>query len=58
MVRRGVSRVFPKADLAQFDAQAILSPAGQDAALQTDLPYGQPACPRLLPQSTSSATIR
>lgn len=40
----------PKADLAHYDAQAILSPADRDAALQTHLPYGQPACHRLLSQ--------
>ena len=40
----------PKADLAQYDAQAVLSPANQEAALQTHLPYGQPSCPKLLPQ--------
>ncbi len=41
---------IPKADLAQYDVQAILSPADQEAALQTHLPDGQPTCPRLLPQ--------
>lgn len=40
----------PKADLAQYDAQAVLSPSDQEAALQKHLPYGQPACPKLLPQ--------
>jgi len=40
----------PKADHAQYDAQAVLSPADQDAALQAHLPYGQPTCPKLLPQ--------
>jgi hypothetical protein len=43
------SRV-PKADLAQYDAKTILSPADQDTALQTHLPYGPPNCPKLLPQ--------
>ena len=40
----------PKADLAQYDAQVILSPTDQEAALQSHLPFGQPACPKLLPQ--------
>jgi DNA/RNA endonuclease G (NUC1) len=40
----------PKADLAQYDAQAVLSSTDQEAALQSHLPYGQPTCPKLLPQ--------
>ncbi|HWU36650.1 MAG TPA: hypothetical protein VN203_03325 [Candidatus Acidoferrum sp.] len=40
----------PKVGLAQYDGQAILSLADQDAALQTHPPYGQPACPRLVLQ--------
>jgi endonuclease G len=40
----------PKTDLAQYDAQVALSLADQATALQTHLPYGQPSCPKLLPQ--------
>jgi len=40
----------PKTDLAQYDVQAVLSPVDQDTALQAHLPYGQPSCPKLLPQ--------
>ena len=40
----------PRALLADYDAQASLSVADQETALQTHLPYGQPACPKLLPQ--------
>ena len=43
-------RRIPRAELAQHDAQVELSPAELDAALQAHLPWGQPACPRLLPQ--------
>lgn len=41
---------IPRAELTQHDAQVELSPAEVDAALQIHLPWGQPACPRLLPQ--------
>ena len=40
----------PRALLADYDAQASLSATDQETALQTHLPYGQPACPKLLPQ--------
>jgi len=39
----------PKAELRQYDAQATLSQQEAEAALTTHLPYGQPACPKLLP---------
>ena len=40
----------PKAALGKYDAQVVLSPDDEATAIQTHLPYGQPACPRLLPQ--------
>jgi len=40
---------IPAAELREYDAQAELTPAAQDAALRTHLPWGQPACSRLLP---------
>lgn len=40
----------PKVGLTQYDAQAVLSFADQETALQAHLPYGQPICPKLLPQ--------
>lgn len=39
----------PKAEREQYDAQATLSPAEEQQAIQTHLPWGQPACPKLLP---------
>jgi DNA/RNA endonuclease G (NUC1) len=39
----------PKAELAQYDAQVDLTAPEREAALQTHLPWGQPACPKLLP---------
>lgn len=39
----------PKADLATYDTQVVLSQDEQVAAIDSHLPYGQPACPRLLP---------
>ena len=39
-----------QADLAQYDQEVNLSQAEVDTALETHLPFGQPACPRLLPQ--------
>src|ERR1700682_3593956 len=39
-----------QADLAQFDQGVNLSQVEVDTALETHLPFGQPACPRLLPQ--------
>ena len=43
------SRV-PRAILADYDAQVSLSATDQETALQIHLPYGQPTCPKLLPQ--------
>ena len=40
---------IPAAELREYDAQADLSPDDQAVALQTHLPFGTPACPRLLP---------
>lgn len=40
----------PKAELAQYDAQAIVSPAEEAEAVQTHLPWGEPECPRRLVQ--------
>lgn len=40
----------PKAELQQYDPLVTLSPAQEQAARQTHLPWGQPGCPRLLPQ--------
>jgi len=40
----------PKDDLPQYDAQAVLSATDQEIALKAHLPYGQPSCPKLLPQ--------
>ena len=42
------SRV-PKAELRRYDATARLSQREAETALATHLPYGQPACPTLLP---------
>ena len=39
----------PKAEREQYDAQATLSPAEEEQAIKTRLPWGQPACPNLLP---------
>ena len=39
----------PKAERERYDAQATLSPAEEEQALKTHLPWGQPACPKLLP---------
>jgi endonuclease G len=39
----------PKAELRRYDAHATLSQQETEAALATHLPYGQPACPKLLP---------
>ncbi len=39
----------PKAELQRYDAQATLSAADAELALRTHLPWGQPACPKLLP---------
>lgn len=39
----------PKPDLATYDAQAVLAPDEQLAAIETHLPYGQSARPRFLP---------
>lgn len=39
----------PRAKLAEYDAQASLSATEREAALQTHLPWGAPACPTLLP---------
>ena len=41
---------IPRAELTQLDAHVELSPVELDAALQAHLPWGQLACPRLLPQ--------
>jgi DNA/RNA endonuclease G (NUC1) len=41
---------IPRAELPRLDAHVELSPAELDTALQAHLPWGQPACPRLLPQ--------
>ncbi len=40
---------IPRAELREYDAHAELTPAEQAAALRTHLPWGQPACPKLLP---------
>lgn len=40
----------PKAELAKYDAQALLSPAEEAEAVQTHLPWGVPECPRRLVQ--------
>jgi len=40
----------PRATLADYDAQVSLSATDQETALQTHSPFGQPACPKLLPQ--------
>lgn len=40
----------PRTELAENDAQAVLSQDEQGDALQTHLPFGQPACPHLLPE--------
>jgi DNA/RNA endonuclease G (NUC1) len=40
---------IPKAEREQYDAQATLSSAEEQQAIQTHLPWGQPACPKLLP---------
>jgi DNA/RNA endonuclease G (NUC1) len=40
---------IPKAELAEYDAQVSLSPAERETALHTHLPWGEPACPKLLP---------
>ena len=42
------SRV-PRAELAHYDGEATLAPQEIETALNTHLPYGQPACPKLLP---------
>ncbi len=39
----------PKAEREQYDAQATLSVAEAQQAIQTHLPWGQPTCPKLLP---------
>jgi DNA/RNA endonuclease G (NUC1) len=39
----------PKAEREQYDAQATLSATESELALKTHLPWGQPACPKLLP---------
>jgi DNA/RNA endonuclease G (NUC1) len=38
-----------RADLPQYDARVRLSPSERDAAIKTHLPWGEPACPKLLP---------
>lgn len=38
----------PKAELRRYDAKATLSHREIETAFATHLPYGQPACPRLL----------
>jgi endonuclease G len=38
-----------RAKLAEYDAKVTLSATERDAALQTHLPWGTPACPTLLP---------
>jgi len=40
---------IPAATLRDYDAQATLSPDAQQTALTIHLPWGQPACPKLLP---------
>ncbi len=40
---------IPAATLRAYDAEANLTPAAQQTALTTHLPWGQPACPTLLP---------
>jgi DNA/RNA endonuclease G (NUC1) len=39
----------PKAELRRYDAKVTLSQREVEAALATHLPFGQPACPTLLP---------
>ena len=46
-VRKG-SKV-PQAELHRYDAQATLPPSDVAQAIATHLPWGQPACPTLLP---------
>jgi endonuclease G len=40
---------IPKAKLRGYDAEATLSQREVEAALASHLPWGQPACPKLLP---------
>jgi hypothetical protein len=48
----------PKADLTQYDAQAILTTDDQNATLQTHLKYGSPRAPACCRSgSISSGTI-
>ena len=42
---------IPRAELQGYDAQAVLSAADQESALRTHLPWGQVACPKLLPST-------
>jgi endonuclease G, mitochondrial len=39
----------PKTELRRYDAKATLSRQEAETSLATHLPYGQPACPKLLP---------
>jgi DNA/RNA endonuclease G (NUC1) len=39
----------PRQALADYDSQAALAPAEQNAAIHQHLPFGQPSCPHLLP---------
>jgi DNA/RNA endonuclease G (NUC1) len=39
----------PKAELRRYDAKVTISQRDVEAALATHLPWGQPACPTLLP---------
>ena len=40
----------PRAELAQYDADLVLSSGDREAILQTHLPWGEPACPKVLMQ--------
>lgn len=40
----------PQAERDRYDARAFLSPAERGEAIKPHLPWGEPACPMLLPQ--------